>query len=200
MRHDQIKTRLIRSVLVAVCLIAAYLFQSRFLAMFDHDDRISLFYTPAAVITLSALTLRYHAALGIFLGYVSINLFQFGHDIPDALLLSLAPPLVTIATIAILSTASRRIGNFFKPNATLIEIDAFDILLFCAGYGLVNASLHHVLFYFDGKIGTSVSISTMLKMMFGDLTGSFLGFIILNLAYSLVTRLICLGRRGNRAV
>lgn len=188
MRFIGFQTIAVRTALVAACLTLAYAFQIHYLSAFDIDARVSLFYIPAAVITLSALTLRYFAAVGIFIGYAAINLVEHTTDIPGALLLSAVPALVTIATISLLSVLFSRIGRFFSPTSTLIDIDAFDILLFCAGYGVINASLHHLLFYFDPGLTTPVSLLSVTQMMFGDLTGSFLGFIVLNLAYSLLIR------------
>lgn len=198
MRIGEFKSLAIRSGLVAASLVLTFSFQIHYLAAFDVDDRVSLFYIPAAVITLSALTLRYNAAIGIFVGYAAINLVMHSTDIPSALLLSAAPALVTIATIWLLSLLFSRIGNFFSPTSTLIDIDAFDILIFCAGYGVINASLHHLLFYFDPDFATPVSLLSVTQMMFGDLTGSFLGFIALNLAYSVLSRLSRKDRRGSR--
>lgn len=190
MRFTSIKALLIRSVTIAVCLVVTFALQIQYLAGFDIDQRISLFYVPAAVITLSALTLRYVASIGIFLGYAAINFAVYRNDPANALLLSLVPPSVTLSTIALLSLASKRIGNFFKPNSTLAEIDAFDIMIFCASYGVINASYHHLLFFFDPHLGTAVSSLTAIQMMFGDLTGSFLGFVALNLGYSVLTRVV----------
>lgn len=199
MRTSKFISFLIRSGLVALCLIATFAFQVHYLSSFDIAERISLFYLPAAVITLSALTMRYGAALGIFIGYAAINLYVHGSDPTSALLLSLVPPAVMIATIAVLSILSKRIDSFFRPHSTLIEVDAFDILLFCAGYGVINASLHHILFYLDTQFATPVSPFTIGQMMFGDLTGSFLGFIALNIGYSLLVRLMRNhGTRSNR--
>lgn len=186
----------IRSFIVAACLVMTFAFQVHYLSAFDIDQRISLFYIPAAVITLSALTMRYGASLGIFLGYSAVNLYGGSVNIENALLLSATPALVSMTTIAVLSLVSKRIGSFFKPNSTLIEVDAFDILFFCAGYGLINASLHHLLFYFDTSFGTPISPLSVTQMMFGDLTGSFLGFIALNLAYSTAMRFARAGRRS----
>ena len=185
-----IKFLIVRSAIVAATLVVTFAFQVHYLAAFDIDQRISLFYVPAAVITLSALTLRYRAAIGIFAGYAAINFFLHGNDPLGAVLLSMAPPTVTILTIALISMVSPRIGNFFKPNSTLVEVDAFDILLFCAGYGVINASLHNLLFFLDARFGTPVSALTVIQMMFGDLTGSFLGFVALNLSYSVLLRVI----------
>lgn len=190
MRISQFFPSLISSGLVAGCLIATFAFQIQYLSAFDIGERISLFYLPAAVITLSALTLRYHAAIGIFIGYAAINLFDHGDAQTSALLLSVAPPLALILTIAILSLVSQRIGSFLKPNASLIDVDAFDILLFCVGYGVINASLHHILFFLDAEFATPVSPITVVQMMFGDVTGAFLGFIGLNLGYSFVSRVM----------
>jgi hypothetical protein len=179
-----------RVMIVSLTLIAFFSFQIRYLANFDVDQRVSLFYLPAAVITLSALTLRYHAIIGIFLGYGAINLYFSGNDILSALILSLTPAIVTAATIALMSLFSYRIDKFFSPTSTLADIDAYDILLFCTGYGIINASLHHILFYFDPKFGTPVSLRSVVEMMFGDLTGSFLGFVILNLSFSILSRIL----------
>lgn len=177
-------------MLVSVCLMIVFAFQIHYLGAFNIDDRISLFYLPAAVITLSALTLRYHSVIGIFLGYTAINLTTGYKDLLSALVLSTTPAIVTAATIALLSMLSRRLDQFFSPTSTLADIDAIDILFFCAGYGLINASLHHLLFYFDPKLGAPVSLISVGQMMFGDLTGSFLGFIALNLCFSLLSRAI----------
>lgn len=190
MRKSNMISKSVQSALVAAFLVATFAFQIRFLPVFDIDRRISLFYIPAAVITLSALTLRYAAVPGIFVGYAVINFAQNSTNPESAILLSLAPAIVTITTIVILSLTSRRMGNFLRPHSTLSEIDAFDILLFCASYGVINATLHHILFLYDADFGIPVSPMTALQMMFGDLTGSFLGFIALNLAFSIVKRIM----------
>ena len=160
----------------------------QFSLTFNIGPRISLFYLPAAVITLSTLAFRFGATPGIFVGYLAINLASYGNFELNAVALSLAPPLVATLTIAILSVSRQRIGDFLKPQSTLSDIDAFDILLFCAAYGLINAGLHHLLFYFDQGLTGPLSFLSVLQMMFGDLTGSFLGFIALNLGYSLFAR------------
>ena len=199
MRIEHVSQLLIRAVIIGLCLIATFTFQIHYLSAFDVGQRISLFYIPAAVITLSALTLRQQAAFGVFLGYGVINLVMHDEYKLDAIILSLTPPVVMVLTIALLSLVSRRIGHFFGPSSTLADIDAFDILLFCAGYGIVNASLHNLLFYLDPTFATPVSALSVVQMMFGDLTGSFLGFIGLNLSYSVMSRLIRTKRpRGGR--
>lgn len=177
-----------RTGMIAGCLVAVYYFQISYLSSFDIEPRISLFYLPAAVITLSTLTFRFGATPGIFAGYLAINLSQNGILQISTLALSLAPPIVAALTTAILSVSRQRIGIFLKPRSTIADIDALDVLFFCAAYGLINTALHHLLFFIDEDLTGPVSPLSAMQMMFGDLTGSFLGFIALNLGYSIVTR------------
>lgn len=190
MQYQSFLRLIIRTGIVSTSLVTVYALQTYFLSAFDIDQRISLFYIPAAVITLSTLTLRFYAIPGIFVGYLVVNLALHGEDLISAVALSATPPLVAAATISGLSLISTRINMFLKPQATLIDVDAYDIFLFCAGYGVINTSLHHILFFLDERLSIPVSPFTALQMMFGDLTGSFLGFIALNLSFSLISRIV----------
>ena len=61
-------------VLLVTCLMTlTFMFQSKYLGFLSINDRVSIFYIPAAVITISSLSLGYMAAPGIFLGALIIN-------------------------------------------------------------------------------------------------------------------------------
>ncbi len=179
-------------VLLVTCLMTlTFMFQSKYLGFLSINDRVSIFYIPAAVITISSLSLGYMAAPGIFLGALIINFSLYPTmDAYANILISCVPALVSALTIAVMTIGNTKIRDFLRPGMGYTQIDAIDILYFCILHSILNTSIHQLLFFFKAEYGVQFDMFSLMSMMLGDLSGSFLIFILLNIGFTAIGRLI----------
>lgn len=174
---------------IAALFCIANVIQRQLLYTLSIGPRSSLFYLPAAVITLGSLVSPVAALSGIFLGSLLMNWLagDLTHSL-DIVLFSFVPTLA--ASIAVVSTAyfNQRFRDFHSPQDRFSQIDAIDIFYFCSLYAIINVSLSKLLFYYEIQDPIAFPPIMVLGMAFGDLTGSFLVFIVLNVTFSLYTR------------
>ena len=179
-------------VLLVTCLMTlTFMFQSKYLGFLSINDRVSIFYIPAAVITISSLSLGYMAAPGIFLGALIINFSLYPTmDAYANILISCVPALVSALTIAVMTIGNTKIRDFLRPGMAYTQIDAIDILYFCILHSILNTSIHQLLFFVKTEYGVQFDMFSLMSMMLGDLSGSFLVFILLNIGFTAIGRLI----------
>jgi hypothetical protein len=185
-----IRDHAVKVAFIAALTWFAHHFQNLHLAFFDLDPRISLFYIPAGVISMSALVSPKAAPVGIFIGALIAT--RMYHPMPD---FSADIPLVAIHSVAafmavvILYRLKSSLDDLFRDDRGLPDIDGIDVFYFCCIYGIINTSLYQILFWFNPHYAVIFSIVTTIGMWFGDLTGSFLVFVALNLGYTALRRL-----------
>ena len=152
-------------------------------------DDLCLFYLPAMVVVLTALIFSYTALLGVFLGnlictYLTLNSLQFY----SLVTLSAVPALSGAIAIFMCSHTNKNIREFLGSAPSGSEIDALDIFYFCAVYSIV----HSLILFLYGGFGQGASIEVIINqtcgILFGNLSGSFIGFIGVNLVYTFVNR------------
>lgn len=129
---------------------------------------VDAFYFPAGINLVIALAWGTPAVLGIFLGSAGVNLTLRGLPFWDSLLLALATPLVLLAIILL---HSKRVGVREGWQTPTIRA----ILLYTAGYILLNPIMNHILFYF-ALAPEAVTIASLLSMVVGDLLGILMIF------------------------
>ena len=179
----------VKVVVIAALTWLAHHFQNMHLEFLDIDPHISLFYIPAGVITMAALVSPQAAPIGIFLGAIAST--RMYHPMPDFMLdipLALIHSLASFAAVAILYALEAKLEDLFRDDRGLPDIDGIDVFYFCCIYGIINTALYQILFAIDPRYDVHFSAITTLGMWFGDLTGSFLVFIALNLGYILLRR------------
>ena len=190
--------KLARSVLdkltIALCVVILYcisdIIQKHALYAFSFGPASTLFYLPAAVITLGSLISPIASLGGIFVGAFICNYLV--HDVShffEVMLVSLVP--VIAAATAVISTCyfNPRFRDFHHLKERFSQIDAIDIFYFCSLYSVINVSLLKLILYFGIQDPVAFPPVMVLAMAFGDLTGSFLVFIILSLLFSLYLKL-----------
>ena len=172
-------------LIVALLLTTTFAVQRNCLDALDVNSRVSIFYIPAAVITIASLTLGYRAAIGIFLGGLVINFWLYPHVSPVSnILISLVPALVCALTIFIMRIANGKLGIFLRPGMGYTDIDAIDVLYFCILHSVLNTSIHQFIYYCNSEYDAKSDVYNFFSMMLGDLTGSFLVFVLLNLGFT----------------
>lgn len=148
-----------------------------------------MFYLPAAIITLGSLVSPIPALVGIFFGQLISN--AQADDLSrslDVVLISCVPMISAGAAVASTAFFNPRFREFHRPQERFSQIDAIDIFYFCCLYAIINVSLSKLLFHFEIQNPVAFPPIIVLGMAFGDLAGSFLVFVFLNLSFSLYLR------------
>ena len=172
-------------LLVTFLMTITFALQSKYLPFLSINDRVSIFYIPAAVITLGSLSLGYLAALGIFLGELIINFSLYPKlDVYANVLISCVPACVCVLTIVLMTVSNKKIKAFMSPEMAYTQIDAIDIFYFCSIHSILNTFIHQFLFFLNTEYGVQFDVYALLSMMLGDLSGSFLIFILLNIGFT----------------
>ena len=175
--------------MVACLMVISFTFQHTCLQFININDRVAIFYLPASVITLSSLTLGVPASIGILFGCLAVNMTMIpGASGLEKLIISCIPALSSFGALSVMIRSNQRIRDLMRPSTSFSDIDAFDILSFCGLYSVFNTSSHQFLFAINSDFNAPPDVRSVLGMFFGDLTGSFLVFIVLNLIFSLVRR------------
>eukprot|EP01037_Dinobryon_pediforme_P011905 gene11911-11997_t len=190
MREEMLKFGY-KIVFVALLMTLTFVFQQKYLGFLGLNDRVSIFYIPAAVITLSALTLGYVSVPGIFLAGLLINFYLY----PDIHFLSnvavaLVPATVSAITLCFMTLTNRNIASLLSPSIAFSKVNVFDVLYFCLVHAILNTSIHQLLYLYNPVFDVKFDKFVVFGMMLGDITGSYLVFIMLNLMFSLVSRLL----------
>ena len=178
-----------RVAVIAALTWFAHHFQTRYLGFLDLDPHISVFYIPAGVITMSALVSPRAAPIGIFVGaLIGTRLYHPMPELIDDIPLVGVHSLAAFAAVVLLYWLKSSLSDLFNDDRGLPDIDGIDVFYFCCIYGVINTSLYQILFAVDQNYDVKFSMLTTFGMWFGDLTGSFLVFIALNLGYILLRR------------
>ena len=158
--------------------------------MFALGPRSSLFYLPAAVVVLGSLVTPLASMAAIFLGNFAFQsvLDAQGNDI-DIMFNSLIPVIASGLAVLMTVYINPRFRDFHSPQNRFSQIDAIDIFYFCVIYATFNVCLSEALVYIQDHGQMNIIPSQIFAMAFGDLTGSFLVFIGLNLSFSAFIRL-----------
>lgn len=182
--------KVVISISIALLLCLASTIQKSALAFLSFGPRASLFYLPAAVITLGSLVSPVSAMIGIVTGAMLFNSFNrtFEH-LGDMVLVSTVPALAAGFAVVTTYLFSPRFREFHQPKDRFSQIDGLDIFYFCSLYAFSNLALSEFLNYFTNQDPIEFPPMTVFGMIFGDLTGSFLGFVAINLLFSLYIRL-----------
>jgi len=152
-------------------------------------DQLCLFYVPAMVVVLSMLIFSYRALFGVFLGMCVSNIVTFQPvGFYQLLGMSLVPALAGAAALYISVRTNKNIRNFLGPAPLASAIDALDIFYICAIYATINSLIPLACRLFVSEIGLPVSLIQLAGTIFGNLSGAFLGFVCVNVGYSLFSR------------
>ena len=201
MTEPEMKKNIFNISIIAVLMVTVFLFQYRYLDFLSLTDRIAIFYLPAAVITIGSLLFGYYASIGIFLGCAFLN-FYLSPELHFAsnLALSVIPGLTSALTLLFTTLTNRHIKGFLAPKVRYSDIDAIDILYFCIVHAVINTFSHQALFKLIPELSSPEDLGLAFSMLLGDLTGSFLVFVMLNLLFSAFKPFIFrLVRAHNRA-
>jgi len=154
-------------------------------------DHVCLFFLPAMVVVLAALVLSYHALGGVFVGMCIGNYYTLESVQWYRLLgMSAVPAISGMISIYVSSGTNKNIRDFLDVVPSISEIDALDILYFCVIYSISNSVLYGLNSLTDYVQGNHFTLTYFLGTLFGELSGSFIGFVMLNLGYSLISRLV----------
>jgi hypothetical protein len=126
---------------------------------------------------------------GVFFGGLfsqSVTDVQYGAV--GFLLTSLVPPIASGLAILITIYLNPRFREFHESQDRFSELDAIDIFYFCVLYATFNVCLSEVIDYFQNDGSLNIVPGQIFAMAFGDLTGSFLVFVFLNIGFTQITR------------
>ena len=152
-------------------------------------DHLCLFYVPAMVVVLSMLIFSYRALIAVFLGMCVSNIVTFQPvGFYQLLGMSLVPVLAGAAALYISVHTNKNIRNFLGPAPLASEIDALDIFYICAIYATINALIPLACGLFVSDTDLPISFIDLAGTIFGNLSGAFLGFVCVNVGYSLFSR------------
>eukprot|EP01037_Dinobryon_pediforme_P009528 gene9528-9604_t len=130
------------------------------------------------VVVLTALIFSYNASSGIFIGTLINNYITLDHvQIYRLLGLSVIPALSGALSVYIASQTNRNIRDFFGSAPTGSEIDGLDVFYFCLLYACLNTAALLIFNALDQQAQSSDMLSGILAGLFGQLSGSFMGFV-----------------------
>lgn len=183
------RIKLLKIAVIAALMAVTYRPCEVYLGFLNIDPHISLFYIPAGIITLATLGSPKFGPIGIFFGaliayqspWSSVTIFE-------QITLASIPAFSALLAVAVLYSAKSKLSEMFHDNKLIMEIDGLDVFYFCCAYGFFNTGAHHLIYIINGNYAMTLSITKAIGMWFGDLTGSFLVFIGLNIAYSIWIR------------
>ena len=89
-----------------------------------------------------------------------------------------------------MSLTNRNIASLLSPAIAFSKVNVFDVLYFCMVHAVLNTSIHQLLYLYNPIYGVKFDKFMVAGMMLGDISGSYLIFILLNLVFSLVSRLL----------
>jgi hypothetical protein len=140
------------------------------------DARVSLIFLPAFVRVVAVLVAGFAGALGIFAGALFLGVVN-----GDGLWVATAQAAISASSpclaVVLLQFAIRRSTRLF---------DLWTLLLVAGLTSLFSALLHGAFWAEFEPTALSVGAHTVSLMMFGDLLGIFLGFLLLRLGVALV--------------
>lgn len=182
--------KLILVLLIAsLFCIAKFLQHSVFIA-FCINSHIAFFSLPAAVMTLAALVTPFIAMPGLFIGNLVVNyIYDTGPNQLDLITQSLIPVLAIAIVLVTTFRLCPPFREFHQSDDRLSRIDAIDIFYFCVLYAVVDGILWKLAIGFELIDQDPFPVAMIGIKMFGNLTGSFLVFVAINLMFSLYIRL-----------
>ena len=146
---------------------------------------------PATVVVLTALVFSYHASSGIFLGTLISNYIALDHQYMYKIVgLALIPAFAGVLSVFIARKTNKNIRNFFSLSPIRSDIDGLDVFYFCLLYASINSALLLAYNICDQATPNIEMLVGVLTGLFGQLTGSFLGFVVLNFGYSVSKKLL----------
>ena len=91
-------------------------------------------------------------------------------------------------SLLIWAKLSSKVTRLYNPIIDFRKIDAFDILQICIIEAVINSVTAHIFYIWAPSVRLQFDLNYFAVMLFGDLTGSFLIFIIANIMFSLLKR------------
>ena len=181
--------------ITGVCVIAlAYVLsrfiQSEFLSSTQYNDFIAVFYIPAAVRVFASLVFGYWAAAGIALGLL-LDIFYFHPEqfiLEEFIFRIFQASFSLILSLLIWAKFSSKATCLYNPVINFPDIDAFDILQICLIEAVINSMTAHIFYIWSPSVHLQFDLYYFAVMLVGDLTGSFLIFILANIIFSVFKR------------
>ena len=178
-----------------VCVIA-FLYvifryiQTEYLSHTQFNDFIAAFYIPASVRVFSSLLFGYWAAAGIALGlFLDISYLHPENFILSEIIVRMFQSAISLClSLLIWAKLSSKVTCLYNPIIDFRKIDAFDILQICIIEAVINSVTAHIFYIWSPSVRLQFDLNYFAVMLFGDLTGSFLIFIIANIMFSLIKR------------
>ena len=169
-------------MIVATLMVVAFYLQRKCLGIFKLHDHVSLFYIPAAVTTLSSLMIGYPAAIGVFLGGLAINFYLYPHlHAGSNIAVAFIPALVAVITLIATSLTNRTAAAMRHIRLDYSKITIFEVFSFCLIYSIFNTIIYQFLYINDLELGVPFDVIMFVGLTLGDLSGSFLVFLLINL-------------------
>lgn len=140
------------------------------------DARVSFIFLPAFVRVVAVLVAGFAGAFGIFVGALFLGVGN-GDSLWVATAHAAISALSPCLAVLLLQFAIRRSAGLF---------DLWTLLLVAGFTSLFSALLHGAFWAEFEPTALSVGAHTVSLMMFGDLLGIFLGFLLLRLGVALV--------------
>ena len=140
------------------------------------DARVSFIFLPAFVRVVAVLVAGFAGAFGIFVGALFLGVGN-GDILWVATAHAAISALSPCLAVLLLQFAIRRSAGLF---------DLWTLLLVAGFTSLFSALLHGAFWAEFEPTALSVGAHTVSLMMFGDLLGIFLGFLLLRLGVALV--------------
>ncbi len=140
------------------------------------DARVSFIFLPAFVRVVAVLVAGFAGAFGIFVGALFLGVGN-GDSLWVATAHAAISALSPCLAVLLLQFAIRRSAGLF---------DLWTLLLVAGFTSLLSALLHGAFWAEFEPTALSVGAHTVSLMMFGDLLGIFLGFLLLRLGVALV--------------
>ena len=140
------------------------------------DARVSFIFLPAFVRVVAVLVAGFAGAFGIFVGALFLGVGN-GDSLWVATAHAAISALSPCLAVLLLQFAIRRSAGLF---------DLWTLVLVASFTSLFSALLHGAFWAEFEPTALSVGAHTVSLMMFGDLLGIFLGFLLLRLGVALV--------------
>lgn len=151
---------------------------------------MAVFYIPAAVRVFSAIIFGYWAGLGVGLGVLLhatlAPVLQFN---TNEIALNMLQQGITVSlSLLIWAYASNKVTCLINPQIDFPRINAFDVLQMCLIQAILNSVTAHIFYIWSPSIHLQFDWYYFAVMLVGDLTGSFLIFILANVIFSVFKR------------
>jgi hypothetical protein len=173
--------------------------QSEYLSNSQYNEFISIFYIPAAIRVFSSLLFGYWAAAGIALGlFVDIVYMHPEQFMMSEIIFRMLQVAISLMlSLLIWAKLSTKVTFISNPVIDFEHINAFDILQICLIEAIFNSLTAHIFYIWSPTVHLDFDLYYFAVMLFGDVTGSFLLFVVANVIFSVLKLIPAFARKDH---